>query len=284
MREDGSPTVVSARLGTCRTARCGTYIDGTSYPLYGQSIDTMVQVVDIGAIEVYPGGATVPPSSVVARAPAVSSRSGRARVRGSSSICSAWTVARHLARRVDPHRSTTPGESDALPITVRSFRAVRARRARAGARLAAQTGGMPPRSIMVADWERQKKNVLAYIDVMPDSAITFAPTPGVRNFAQQIEHFAGTNTEVAAVALKGLKAPPSLGDTATYLHKKAALRDYTVEVVRLPAGCAQGGDAGAALEDVSRCTISPRRRRGDGSSSRRSTRCGRSVSSFRTCG
>jgi hypothetical protein len=69
-----------------------------------------------------------------------------------------------------------------------------------GARLVAQTAGMPPQSIMVTDWERQKKNVLAYIDAMPDSAITFAPTPGVRNFAQQIQHFAGTNAEVAALA------------------------------------------------------------------------------------
>ena len=116
-----------------------------------------------------------------------------------------------------------------MPITVARFALSALVVLAPGARLAAQTGGMPPRSIMVADWERQKKNVLAYIDVMPDSAITFAPTPGVRNFAQQIEHFAGTNAEVAAVALKGLKAPPSLGDTATYLHKKAALRDYTAK-------------------------------------------------------
>jgi len=94
------------------------------------------------------------------------------------------------------------------------------------AHAAAQSTAMPPRSIMVLDWERQKKNVLAYIDVMPDSAITFAPTPGVRNFAQQIEHFVGTNTEIAAVVLRGLKAPPALGDTLEYLHKKAALRDY----------------------------------------------------------
>ena len=96
-------------------------------------------------------------------------------------------------------------------------------------RAAAQAAEMPPRSIMLTDWERQKKNVLAYIDAMPDSAITFAPTPGVRNFAQQIEHFVGTNTEIAAVTLKGLKAPPSLGDTAAYRHKKPALRDYTVK-------------------------------------------------------
>jgi hypothetical protein len=96
------------------------------------------------------------------------------------------------------------------------------------ATLAAQTG-MPPRSIMLVDWERQKKNVLAYIDAMPDSAITFAPTPGVRNFAQQIEHFVGTNTEIAAITLRGLKQPPALGDTAAYRHKKPALREYTVK-------------------------------------------------------
>jgi hypothetical protein len=95
-------------------------------------------------------------------------------------------------------------------------------------RVAAQTVEMPPRSIMVTDWERQKKIVLAYIDAMPDSAINFAPTPGVRNFAQQIEHFVGTNTEIAAVTLKGLKTPPSLGDTAAYRHRKPALREYTV--------------------------------------------------------
>src|SRR5690349_5355574 len=94
--------------------------------------------------------------------------------------------------------------------------------------LAAQSA-MTPRSIMLVDWERQKKNVLAYIDAMPDSAITFAPTPGVRNFAQQIEHFVGTNAEIAAVVLRGLKQPPSLGDSAAYLHKKAALKDYTTK-------------------------------------------------------
>lgn len=95
-------------------------------------------------------------------------------------------------------------------------------------RLVAQAG-MPPRSIMLVDWERQKKNVLAYIDAMPDSAVNFAPTPGVRDFAAQIEHFVGTNTEIAAVVLRGLKAPPSLGDTAAYRHKKPALREYTVK-------------------------------------------------------
>jgi hypothetical protein len=94
--------------------------------------------------------------------------------------------------------------------------------------LAAQSG-MPPQSIMLVDWERQRKNVVAYIDAMPDSAITFAPTPGVRTFAQQIEHFVATNTEIAAVVLRGLKQPPTLGDTGAYLHRKAALREFTTK-------------------------------------------------------
>ena len=95
--------------------------------------------------------------------------------------------------------------------------------------LVAQAAGMPPRSIMILDWERQKKNVLAYIDAMPDSGITFAPTPGVRNFAQQIDHFVGTNTEVTALVLRNLKTPPTLGDTAAFLHKKPALREYVTK-------------------------------------------------------
>jgi carboxypeptidase family protein/TonB-dependent receptor-like protein len=61
LRESGTPTVVSTRLGTTAYCPVRYFIDGASYPLYGQSIDIMVQVADIGAIEVYPGGATVPP-------------------------------------------------------------------------------------------------------------------------------------------------------------------------------------------------------------------------------
>ena len=61
LRENGSPVVVSARLGTMAYCPVRYFIDGADYPLYGQSIDTMIQVADIGAIEVYPGGATVPP-------------------------------------------------------------------------------------------------------------------------------------------------------------------------------------------------------------------------------
>jgi hypothetical protein len=61
LRENGTPIVVSTRLGNMAFCPLRYFIDGANYPLNGQSIDTMIQVADIGAIEVYPGGATVPP-------------------------------------------------------------------------------------------------------------------------------------------------------------------------------------------------------------------------------
>jgi uncharacterized damage-inducible protein DinB len=78
----------------------------------------------------------------------------------------------------------------------------------------------------LADWQRTRTTVLAYIDAMPDSATGFRPTPGVRTLAQQFDHIVTTNLEVAAVALRGLKAPPALGDSAVYLHNKTELRKY----------------------------------------------------------
>jgi uncharacterized damage-inducible protein DinB len=88
---------------------------------------------------------------------------------------------------------------------------------------AAQTSASPD---LLADWVRNRLAVLAYIDAMPDSATGFRPTPGVRTLAQQFDHIVSTNLDVAAVALRGLKTTPVLGDTAVYLHDKAALRKY----------------------------------------------------------
>lgn len=78
---------------------------------------------------------------------------------------------------------------------------------------------------MLDDWARQRANVLAYLDVMPDSAMTFRPTPGVRDFAQQIEHAITTDLEVTAMGLRGLSAAPFSLDT-TQMHQKVVLRDY----------------------------------------------------------
>jgi hypothetical protein len=90
----------------------------------------------------------------------------------------------------------------------------------------ASTARAQTKQQMIDDWERQRANFLAYIDAMPDSAMSFMPTPGVRDFAQQIVHAVSTNLEVSAIALKGLKDAPFTLDTAQ-LHQKPALRDYT---------------------------------------------------------
>jgi uncharacterized damage-inducible protein DinB len=87
----------------------------------------------------------------------------------------------------------------------------------------AQSG---PNQDLLADFQRNRDAVLAYIDAMPDSATDYRPTPGVRTFAGQFDHIVSTNLDVAAVALRGLKAPPALGDSAVYLHNKAALHRY----------------------------------------------------------
>jgi uncharacterized damage-inducible protein DinB len=89
--------------------------------------------------------------------------------------------------------------------------------------LRAQVSSYPD---LLSDWQRNRSTVLAYIDAMPDSATGFRPTPGVRSFAEQFDHIVSTNLAVAAVALRGEKAVPVLGDTTVYLHNKAALRRY----------------------------------------------------------
>lgn len=79
---------------------------------------------------------------------------------------------------------------------------------------------------LLADWERDRTAVLAYIGAIPDSAMGYRPTPKVRTLAEQFDHIVSTNLDVAAIALRGLKQAPALGDSAVYLHNKAELRKY----------------------------------------------------------
>jgi hypothetical protein len=90
--------------------------------------------------------------------------------------------------------------------------------------LARAQGG--PYPDLLSDLQRNRDAVLAYIDATPDSAMGFRPTPAVRTTAEQFDHILGANLETAAVALRGLKTAPALGDSAVYLHNKAALRRY----------------------------------------------------------
>jgi uncharacterized damage-inducible protein DinB len=90
----------------------------------------------------------------------------------------------------------------------------------------ASPSGAQTKSQMIADWTRERETVLAYVDAMPDSAMTFHPTPGVRTFGEQIIHIVATNLDVAARTLRGQSAAPFPYDTATTPRQKAALRDY----------------------------------------------------------
>lgn len=79
---------------------------------------------------------------------------------------------------------------------------------------------------LIAIVENHKGAVLRYIDAAPDSMLGFRPTKGVRNFAEQIEHAAGSDAYIAHLAITGSENVPSMGDSAVYLHNKAALKKY----------------------------------------------------------
>ena len=96
-----------------------------------------------------------------------------------------------------------------------------------------------PQSTLISVVQTHKASLLRYIDVAPDSMLGFRTTPGVRNFAEQIEHAAWGDALIAHLAITGSMAVPSMGDSAVYLHNKAALRafairamDHTVEMLR----------------------------------------------------
>ena len=79
---------------------------------------------------------------------------------------------------------------------------------------------------LIAVVENHKGAVLRYIDAAPDSMLGFRPTKGVRTFAEQIEHAAGSDALIAHLAITGSMNVPSMGDSAVYLHNKAALKKY----------------------------------------------------------
>src|SRR6478609_6552325 len=70
---------------------------------------------------------------------------------------------------------------------------------------------------LIAIVENHKGAVLRYIDAAPDSMLGFRPTKGVRTFAEQIEHAAGSDAFIAHSAIVGSeKGMPSFGDSAVY--------------------------------------------------------------------
>ncbi len=107
-----------------------------------------------------------------------------------------------------------------------------------------------PQSALIAVVETHKASVLRYIDAAPDSMLGFRPTKGVRNFAEQIEHAAGSDALIAHLAITGSAKIPSLGDSAVYLHNKAALRAYAIAAMDHTIAMLKGVSDAAMTEEI----------------------------------
>mgnify|MGYP001821509352 CR=1 FL=1 len=75
------------------------------------------------------------------------------------------------------------------------------------------------------DFERQRANVLGMVDAMPESGLRSAPTEGVRDFAQQIEHVVQGNVGIIS---SGYDRPVDVQqmDPEVYLNSKDELKRY----------------------------------------------------------
>ncbi|MDB4914240.1 MAG: DinB family protein [Gemmatimonadetes bacterium] len=105
------------------------------------------------------------------------------------------------------------------------------------------------RKALIAIVENHKGAVLRYIDAAPDSMLGFRPTKGVRTFAEQIEHAAGSDALIADLAITGsTKNTPPMGDSAVYLHNKAALKKYAAAAMDHTIKLL-GGVSDAALDE-----------------------------------
>ena len=86
-----------------------------------------------------------------------------------------------------------------------------------------------PRDALIAMVEVHKGALLRYLDAAPDSMLGYRPVPGVRTFAEQIEHAAWGDAFIAHSAITGSDKVPSFGDAEkNYLKTKAALRTYSI--------------------------------------------------------
>ena len=80
------------------------------------------------------------------------------------------------------------------------------------------------KAALMDDFERMRGNVLGMVDEMPETGLRTAPTDGVRDFAQQIEHVVDGNVSIIG---SGVDRPASgLGDPEKYLNSKDALKAY----------------------------------------------------------
>lgn len=89
---------------------------------------------------------------------------------------------------------------------------------------AAAQAQMPSRDYLIGGFERQKAVLLRYVDAMPDSGYAFRPTPGVRTYAEQLEHIAQSTAGISHGLVTSPPPAPAVPDKARYLVDKAAMR------------------------------------------------------------
>ena len=83
--------------------------------------------------------------------------------------------------------------------------------------------GQMPKEKFIADFERMRTNVLAMVDSMPAAGLRTAPSEGVRDFAEQIEHVVIGNVNLIASGVDADRIPLGL-DKEVYLNDKAELK------------------------------------------------------------
>ena len=75
------------------------------------------------------------------------------------------------------------------------------------------------------DFRRMRANVLGMVEAMPVSGLRTAPTPGVRDFAEQIEHIAIGAVNIIALGVDADRI--DLGaDSEVYLNDKEELKAF----------------------------------------------------------
>ncbi len=98
------------------------------------------------------------------------------------------------------------------------------------------------RALLVTGFENNRAMDMDFVRAIPDSALRWAPTEDVRDFAEQIEHTALDNVLFVTMGVVGGERP-NFGEPETYLNDKAALAnavsaayDWVLETLRsLPA-------------------------------------------------
>ncbi|HEY2806385.1 MAG TPA: hypothetical protein VGI92_11070 [Gemmatimonadales bacterium] len=102
-----------------------------------------------------------------------------------------------------------------------------AQQAMSGMNMSGNSAGAMPDSykqVQLAALEMQRKTLLAMADSMPERLYRQHATPIQRDFAQQIEHAAGS---VGMVAAGTFHIPgPARMDTAQYLNSRAGLKGF----------------------------------------------------------